>query len=210
MRKMKSAIQIVMVAVMAIFILAVPAKALAADYPTMDDAEAYIRAQNLTSDLEIFTEIVKFCAENYDYNPSYYTAAGMIKNGGGDCWASTDFIVQMCGRFDIPAQQRSANREAGSGSGHKNAIAKIGDTYYIGEAGYNEPKPRFYYIKEEPGGYWVNRNGVLIQYDGFDEDVIIPEKVGNITIKAQPPTTGPLPASMTAVGHQVRHPWATA
>lgn len=182
--KRKKILPIFVMSFIALLLFMLPMKVKAEAGPTFDEAEAYIRSLNKKTDYEIFEEIVKFCAHNYDYDYNYSSAEDMIKYGGGTCWASTDFIVKMCKRFNIEAAPRNANREAGAGSGHMNAIAKIGSTYYIGEAGFNGTKPRYYRIYEEPGGYWVNRDGVLLQYDGFDEDVYIPEKVGNITVKA--------------------------
>ena len=141
------------------------------DEPTYEEALAEIKAMGLTDDYEIFYAIVKYCAEHYDYS------------AGFDCWASTSFICSMCEEFGIEARSRIANREPLAGSGHRNAIAKIGDTYYIGDAGYSGKKPRYFSVREEPMGLWVSSDGVLIQYDGFDDDLIIPEKVGDVTIR---------------------------
>ena len=150
--------------------------------PTLDQAEQYIRGLNLSDNVEIYKAIVQYCAENYDYNASASSAEGMVQLGGGDCWASTDFICQMSERFGIEARSRHANREAGAGSGHYNAIARINGSYYVGEAGYNSTKPRYWHVTEEPYGCWITSEGALVQYDGFDDDAVIPEKIGDITI----------------------------
>lgn len=95
----------------------------------------------------------------------------MIIMKGGDCWASTDAIIALCNKVGIKAHSRNANRDAGAGSGHMNAVAKIGNSYYICEAGYDEKAPRDYNIAKYDEPYIFSTwNDEATVYDYLEDE----------------------------------------
>lgn len=139
------------------------------------------------TDLEKITEAAKMAA-SYEYSPYYQSTEGMIITGGGDCWASTNLIVQFCQMLGINAWPRAANRYSNGASGHRNAIAETEDGYYVIEAGYYEPAPRYYYVSPHPGLFntiYSNDDNVKIyQYDAkiTPACVDLPEEVNGKTV----------------------------
>ena len=129
----------------------------------MDD---YIK-KNITSSMtgkQKLTEIAKFVA-SYDYSASCSSCTSMIVCKGGDCWASTDTIVKMCKKLGIEAWERNGNRDAGAGSGHKNAMAYVDGKYYEVEAGYSGKAPRPYDITERDSLFSFSYD---YTYDGYE------------------------------------------
>lgn len=134
------------------------------------------------TELDTFRAVVQYVAENTDYSASTSSGIGMLINGSGDCWASTDFIVDLCHELGIrSARNRYAAHDAGAGGGHRNVVAKLDGDYYIGDAGYTGTKPRFYSVREEPMGFAVSGSRIY-QYDGDETDVVVPEKIGDRVI----------------------------
>ncbi len=140
-----------------------------------------------TDDLEKFRAFTKWVGDNTVYNYRYQSWQDMLLFEGGDCWASTNLIVELSKMAGIDARINIDYQNQSSGSGHRDAIAKIGDTYYIGEAGYGyTTKPRGSSVYELPGGWYVSNideetTGVW-QYCGFDEELIVPETVRGKTL----------------------------
>ncbi len=134
----------------------------------------YIKS-NVKSGMTDYEKVVlcaKFTA-SYDYSASYSSATSMIIFGGGDCWASTDSVIKMAEKFGFDAWQRNGNRDPGAGTGHMNAMVQVTDgTYYEVEAGYSNPSPRPYNVKERTSLFSTfynpySDNGVYVyQYDG--------------------------------------------
>lgn len=153
-----------------------------------DKMEKEIIAEIITDDMtgkEKVTAIAEYVARNFDYG---YTASKyvMLDKGYGDCWATTNLIIDLCKQAGIEAKERSANFIIdGSGSGHMNAIAKVDGTYYVIEASYDESQPRYYQVIEDPEGITAfgiggSGNAEVIQYDGWGvEDLVIPEYIVN-------------------------------
>lgn len=144
---------------------------------------------NITSNMSNYDKLVaitKYVAENYDYKEGYNTYSSMIENGGGTCIASTSMICKLCSMVGIDCRSRSGAKESGAGSAHVNAIALIDGKYYVAEAGYAGTKPRPYNVFEEPMGYMytINKDNTVTidQYDGFDENVIIPSEIDGHTV----------------------------
>ena len=55
---------------------------------------------------------------------------------GGDCWASSYTILNLCEKAGIKAHLRYAANDPGSDSDHRNVAALVDNKVYIGEAGY--------------------------------------------------------------------------
>ena len=146
----------------------------------IDDVLSKIITTGMT-DLQKLTAMTKWVAENTDYSASYSGYVSMMIHDCGDCWASTSTILTMCERCGVKAEVRIANHDSGAGSGHRNVIALCEGSYYVADAGYSGSKPRYYRVAEEPYGF--SRTGSTIyQYDGFEKDVVVPEKIGSTTI----------------------------
>ena len=158
-----------------------------------DDIDVEARLQEVynecvngtTNDLERFTAFAKWIANNTDYNASYTSYTSMLKHNAGDCWASTALIVKLCDMAGITAATHLDN-QFGEGVGHRNAIAKIDDTYYVADAGFTGKKPREYLVYELPYGvetmYIDNETVAVVNYGGLDSEVIIPETVKGKTV----------------------------
>ena len=68
-----------------------------------------------------------------------------------------------------------ANRDPGAGSGHRNVVALCDGKLYIADAGYSGTAPRMYSLYEASA--FSEDDGVLYQYDGFDDNIVIPDNI---------------------------------
>ena len=107
---------------------------------------------------------------------------------GGDCWASSYTILKLCEIVGIKAHLRFGANQPGA-TGHRNVAALIDGKIYVGEAGFGYYQiNRPYLVSEENVGFYLkNKNSttktaMLFQYDGFEENIIVPEKIDNYTI----------------------------
>ena len=154
-----------------------------------------ITSDSTMTELEKITAITKYIADNFDYNASYSSFASMYANGGGDCWASTDGILQLCQTVGITAWSHNAKYESGAGSGHYNVLVKTTDgKYYICEAGYTGTKGSRGYSVKEISPYSVKAStGALQRVNAYDiTDVEVPE--GTTSISSIASTNGTFPA----------------
>jgi len=149
------------------------------------DEQDKILGQIITSGMtqrEQYKAITDWVADNTDYCVNYSDSISMMVCRCGDCWASTYLIVSMAVKKGIDCWGRRANQQSGAGSGHRNAIAHIGNTYYIAEAGYTGTKPRGRSVYEEPMGVAIS--GMCIyQVDAKNDSVVIPSQVGDVPIR---------------------------
>jgi len=134
------------------------------------------------SDYQKLYNITKWVAYNTIYNTSFTSASGMLIHNKGDCWASANTIIFLCGKAGVSCRGRDAKQDSNAGSGHMNALAHIGKKYYIAEAGYYEmTKPRSFNIYELPFGYSVSGN-MIYQYDGDEKNIKLPSEINGKTI----------------------------
>ena len=143
-------------------------------------------AENVTESMTDYEKIclaAKFAAD-HEYSVSYSSCTGMVIAGGGDCWASTDTVIKICKKLGIESWARNGNRDYGAGSGHMNAMAYADGKYYEIEAGYYEPAPRYYYVKERTSlfsyRYDYTNDGIEVyQYDGQEnpETLTVPDEI---------------------------------
>ena len=138
-----------------------------------------VRDEDLT-DVDQAEAIVKYVAENYGYSVSESDAEGMLVTGAGDCWASTDLVNQISEKLGLIARVRNSRNIPGAGTGHVNTIFHIDGKYYVGDAGMYQEKPRSYRFYEEEDGLMLVGGDTLAQYDGFDEDVVVPNNVTTV------------------------------
>ena len=162
------------------------------DYATeyADNVLKEFASKNITNTMtnyEKFKTITSFPAQ-YPYNGSYSGYVSMIIMKGGDCWGSAYCILKLCDLVGIKAHLRYGANEPGSGTGHRNVAALIDGKVYIGEAGYGYSfAPRPYHVSEENTGFYLKTNSVtktasLVQYDGFEENIVVPSKIDDYTI----------------------------
>lgn len=128
-------------------------------------------------------------AASFDYSGKASGWKSMILIGSGDCWASSYRIQKVCEDYGIEARVRNANRDPGALSGHRNVIARIEDTYYVADAGYDGKAPRYYSILPSDGYFYSydssTQTNTLYQYDAFDTDVKIPTEQNGHPVTAQ-------------------------
>ncbi len=149
---------------------------------TLDKIYNDITSGKTLTEVELAQAFTYYAADHYSYSTSHSSLTGIIIDGAGDCWANTAFIDALCEKAGIEARIRYAANDPGAGSGHRNNIIRIDGKYYIADAGYVGNAPRFRSFYEEPGGLYMQGN-TLVQYDAFDEEVVIPEIVGRTEIK---------------------------
>jgi len=131
--------------------------------------------------LQKLQNITRWVGTNTDYCVNYQSYRSMLLFECGDCWASTNTIVAMCGKAGLTCKGRRGNQDGGAGSGHRNVIAYIDGKYYIAEAGYSGNRPRGASVYEEPYGFSVSGN-TIYQYDGDESDLTIPSVIGSRNI----------------------------
>lgn len=146
----------------------------------------YIK-KNITSGM---TDYEKVCAAakmaaDYNYDYRYQSYQDMIIHGGGDCWASTNLIIAVSKKLGFDAWIRNGNRDAGAGSGHRNALVEGKDgKLYEAEAGYGVAAPRPYNVKERTSLFSTRTNYTyggleVYQYDGKEipETLEVPAEI---------------------------------
>ena len=146
------------------------------------------------TDLEKAEAITRCVAEQFIYG--YYSAPEtMILVGEGDCWGATNLIIELAARCGLEAHARYGGKAGGSGENHRNAIFRIGTTYYVAEAGFvTRTKPRRYEFYEEPYGLMATYGGettsaedrtyrMIIQYDGEEKNLRIPDSIDGLPVR---------------------------
>ncbi len=138
--------------------------------------------ENIKEGMTQYEKLEKICQfvgkYRYGGSPSYQ---GMIACGGGDCWGSSYCVIHLCEMLGMKARIRYAGNEPGSaGITHRNVAVLADGKIYKVEAGYNEPVPRHYTIEEVESGCIFSWDGqtndlLISQYEGFDEDVVLPK-----------------------------------
>ena len=140
----------------------------------------------LETDYEKLDKIGEFITAR-PYNGKFQSWQELTVSGG-DCWASTNTVIELCTRVGIEAWSRNGNMDSGAGGGHMNAIAKTSDgKYYEIEAGYGyTTTPRPYNITERTSLFSYKQSGgvyMIYQYDGKDSVLEIPSEINKKTIE---------------------------
>ena len=121
----------------------------------------------------------KWISENTDYGIGYTSYVDLLVLEKGDCWAASELYVEFCKKIGIKAKVRWAGADPGAlSSTHRNAAVLLDGKCYVADAGTMGDRPRGYMIYELPYGFSVDGSTVY-QYDGFDTDIVLPEKIGN-------------------------------
>lgn len=149
-------------------------------------------ADNITddmSDLEKITAITRYVSEEYAYDGTISYWEEMALNGGGDCWASTDMVIEMCSLINIRAWSRDASKDGGTGVNHMVAMTQIGEKYYQMDAGYirSAHSTGMWEVKEVEGLWGVDANGYLLVYNGgadsLNGSIELPKVVNGVKVK---------------------------
>lgn len=135
-------------------------------------------AENITDNMTDMQKMWKILdlISTTNYSVDYSSYVGLFSANGGDCWASTDAILYMSNLVGVEAHARNAKRDFGAGSGHYNVAALLDGELYIVEGGYNEQAPRPVNILPTYDGFSIPNGNRITQYDGYDENVIIPSQ----------------------------------
>ncbi|SNU04806.1 Leucine rich repeat-containing protein [Lachnospiraceae bacterium] len=120
--------------------------------------------------------IIKYVTDNYEYSPKYASARKMQMYKMGDCIAESELVAYFCKLLGIKAGLRFVGLYGGAGLNHHNNIILCDGEYYIGQVGSYELTP-------EPGAFWIDDKGYIVQYDGFDSTLVIPEEINGTVIK---------------------------
>ena len=172
-----------------------------------DEIIASVISASMT-DLEKLKAVTKYIADNYDYSTAYSSAIRLLTEGKGDCWASSNLIIELCAKLGINARLRDASNDTGAASNHKNVLAVIDGRNYIADAGYTGNKPRQWSVTEDNDGFCITSKGVLTLYEGSAPVVNIPDtvtsiggKTGNVFYSMARDTTQVIniPASVTEI-----------
>lgn len=127
--------------------------------------------------------ITEYVAHTYHYSEKYSGYVSMAVFGGGDCWASTSMILELCERTGIKARLHYVDGNAWGG--HRNVVALADGEVYEADAGYTGNAPRHYSVsKMEKGfGYRISAGKAYIsEYEGFDTVVRIPDMLGGYPV----------------------------
>jgi len=132
------------------------------------------------TDYQKLYNITKWVADNTIYNVSFTSTSGMLIHNKGDCWASANTIIFLCKKAGVNCRGRDGAQDPNAGSNHMNALAHIGNKYYVAEAGFYEVvKPRTFRIFELPMGYSVS-GSMIYQYDGDEKHVKLPTEINGV------------------------------
>ncbi len=165
------------------------------DYATVyadEVIDTYIK-EKFTDSMSVEKKLDMICRfpASYNYSDEYSGYSGMIVSGGGDCWASTSLILEVCERLGVEAKARNGNRDFGAGSGHINVLVIIGEgDYYELDAGYVGEAPRGYSVEHRTSlfSYRNVTDGIEVyQYDGDIADMstlVVPETIDSKTVVA--------------------------
>ena len=142
--------------------------------------ETYVK--NKSNLLEKLKEIVRYVS-SFPYNSEYNDNISYIIFNAGENMAALDVIIIMARKIGInPLYRFSDNDDFNSSSKIKaSLITLIDNKFYVIKLLYNESN---FTIYEIPKGYSYHQyedtnNIVIYQYNGNDEEVIIPDKLND-------------------------------
>lgn len=94
------------------------------------------------SDYEKMESVVKYIEHELDYTLYQPDWRKMLITGGGDCMASRLGVHYLCARLGLKSYPLTDIED------HGECLVRIGDKVYMTVTGFNEPKPRLYWIYE--------------------------------------------------------------
>ena len=125
----------------------------------------------------------------YKYNSTYTSYIQLPITKGGDSWAASSAIKFMAECAGIDAHFRVCSNDPESDERNDiNVIAIIDNKFYVSSIKYGESGRNSYSIIEIPNGYSFyqtkedKKKIIIYQYDGNDENIVIPEKIDGKTV----------------------------
>ena len=154
---------------------------------TLDDEVKAIIANEATQ-YKQFEKIIGYVSSICEYNSTYQSYIQLVIMGKGDSWATSSAIKYMADSAKIEAHMRYSLNDPNSQS-ELNVIAYIDNKFYISTILFDEELGKnSYSIKEISLGYSYYQSKedenkiVIYQYDGYDENITIPEKIDEKTV----------------------------
>ena len=92
------------------------------------------------SDYEKMEAVVKYIEHELDYKLYQPEWRKMLITGGGDCMASRLGVYELCTRLGLKSFPCTNLDD------HGKCLVRVGDDVYMTVTGFNEPKPRLYWI----------------------------------------------------------------
>jgi len=154
------------------------------------DYIAYNKMSNILSQIiqdgmtqyEKLEAITRWVAENTDYNGNNTAIAVMVYDAG-NYYGLSKALAAMAKMAGINATTRYADQDPGEYRG-QNVLAEIDGRYIVADAGFNKKsktRPREYALYELDQCFTMY-NDYLVQYDGWNTTVIIPNILNNTEV----------------------------
>lgn len=125
----------------------------------------------------------------YKYNSTYTSYIQLPITREGNSWAASSAIKFMAECAGIDAHYRVCSNDPESDEKNDiNVIAIIDNKFYVSSIKYGESGRNSYSIIEIPNGYSFyqtkedKKKIIIYQYDGNDENIVIPEKIDGKTV----------------------------
>ena len=141
---------------------------------------------NVDSKYDQFKLITEYAA-SYPYCSDYQSFITLVIIKCGDSWATTSAIEFMARYAKLNAHMRvSENDPDNDPKTVLSEVALIDNKYYVSKVLYNQSEN--YTIFEIPQGYSIKESDegedkiIIYQYDGFEEEIKIPEKINDKTV----------------------------
>lgn len=96
--------------------------------------------RDVMSDYEKMETVVKYIEEELDYTLYQPEWRKMLITGGGDCMASRLGVYYLCTELGLKSFPCTDLDD------HGETLVRVGDDIYMTVTGFNEPKPRLYWI----------------------------------------------------------------
>jgi len=134
--------------------------------------------------LDQFTQITEYISQ-YPYNPNVESYISLIILKSGNHWAYSSAIDFMAKSAGIQSHMRVAENDGDEETILMSVVALINDEFYVSKILFDETNNKNYTIYPIPQGYSIRKsdedenNIIIYQYDGFEENIIIPNKLDN-------------------------------
>ena len=143
-----------------------------------------INIKNITNSSDQLIQISNFTSK-YPYNPYYNNYISFIIFKKGNNLGALDTIIYMAKKVGIKSHYRfSKNDPDYSSKNNLSILSVINDKFYVTKIIYDDEKENSYNIYEIQEGYSYvisnnNNNIQIYQYDGNNEEIIIPDKIND-------------------------------
>ena len=153
---------------------------------TEDTLNNYVKdnVKDKGTQLDQFTQITEYISQ-YPYNPKVESYISLIILKSGNDWAYSSAIDFMAKSAGIQSHMRVAENDGDEETILMSVVALINDEFYVSKILYDETNNKNYTIYPIPKGYSFRKsdedenNVIIYQYDGFEENITIPNKLDN-------------------------------